>query len=101
MLRPVHKEDENQILNEYYCPELFELINKKLYIYPLWTGYFLPKTYSLVDNLLKDKQPTRLTNNCVENWFNQLKNNILMCSKKQNIKKKQCQVSLLLFLIIF
>lgn len=79
---------EVKSLNEFFCPELFEFIKKKLYIYPLWTGYFLPKNMRLNKMQITENQPTRMTNNPVENWFNQLKNNILMCSKKQTMKKK-------------
>lgn len=74
--------------NQYFCPELFQIINKKLYLYPLWTGHFLPKSRVCRDGKNTFIQYTRATNNAVENWFNQLKNNILTCSKKQNIKKR-------------
>jgi hypothetical protein len=53
--------------NEYYCPELFEIIKKYLFIMPLWTGLNL-----------WDMEATRLTNNFVESWFRHLKRNLLM-----------------------
>lgn len=66
---------DTYILNEFFCPELFDLLNDYLYILPLWTGLLInPETISYITK-------TRLTNNPVENWFNQVKNHILTKKK--------------------
>lgn len=55
--------------NEFYCPDLFNILANQLYLAPIWTGMMLKS---------KDKQNrARLSNNPVENYFGQLKNNIL------------------------
>jgi len=53
--------------NEYYCPELFHIINKRMHLVPLWSGIMIPS------NLNK----TRLVNNFVENHFGQTKHNLI------------------------
>ena len=67
----------NQIeQNEYYYPELFDLITNEMYLIPLWSGIVIFK----VQQRYKDyynQVLCRLTNNFVENWFGNLKNNIL------------------------
>lgn len=30
----------SNLLNEFYCPSLFKLLENKLYILPLWTGFY-------------------------------------------------------------
>jgi hypothetical protein len=74
----VDKHNENNpnltATNEFYCPELFELIVDQIYIMPLWTGLILAKwhvqfpTYDLL---------TRVTNNPVENYFGKIKTCVL------------------------
>jgi hypothetical protein len=60
---------ENENLNAYYCPELFTVVEKYLYLLP----------FLLNENKLdNDKKITRLSNNPVENWFNRLKNFLLL-----------------------
>jgi hypothetical protein len=59
--------EDDLSVNEYYCPELFEIITKYLFIMPLWTGLSL-----------WDIEATRLTNNYIESWFCHLKKNLLM-----------------------
>ena len=62
-------------LNEFYSPVLFKILRDQLYIIPLWSGIMIHdkiKGYSI---------KTRLTNNPVENYFGQLKNNILQNKK--------------------
>jgi hypothetical protein len=67
--------NNNLAKNENYCPALFEIINEKLYILPMWSGLLLNHGSSNQVNA------TRITNNAVENWFGQLKNNILQNRK--------------------
>jgi len=61
----------NLELNEFYSPELFEIIKKKLHIVPLWTGFVFQRI-----NILKVL--TRIPNLPVESSFDILKNHILM-----------------------
>ena len=71
------KKDNNSTkdLNDFYNPELFKIIQNKLYLMPFWTGLLFKKTHNLLNNV------TRLTNNPVENWFNNVKNKILKTNK--------------------
>ena len=62
--------------NEYFCPKLFGILEEKIHLLPLWTGLIIK------DEIKNFKIKTRLTNNPVENWFGQLKNNLL-CKKKK------------------
>lgn len=64
------------IKNEYYSPQLFWILEDKLYLLPLWSGMMI---YSDIQTY---KIKTRLTNNPVENWFGQIKNNILQKQKR-------------------
>ncbi|CAF0919488.1 unnamed protein product [Brachionus calyciflorus] len=57
-----------QIINEYFCPELFQIIQEKLYLLPLWTGILIHQSN------IGYQRKTRLTNNPVENYFSILKN---------------------------
>jgi hypothetical protein len=66
------KINSTNVINEFYCPQLFELIKDKLYNIPMWTGLMLRTT-----NKIKYNCKTRLNNIPVENWFNQIKNFIL------------------------
>lgn len=68
--------NENDKINDFYSPSLFQIIKKYLYILPLWSGLLLnifPNNTQTVT--------TRLTINPVENWFGHLKNNILKNEK--------------------
>jgi len=67
----------NVVLNEYFCPQLFAILEEKLYMIPLWSGIMIR---SEIENF---KIKTRLTNNPVENWFGQVKNHILCKIKKR------------------
>ena len=61
----------NFAVNEFYCPKIFEKLANQLYLLPVWSGIMISRhsfSYSV---------KTRLSNNPVENWFGQLKNNIL------------------------
>jgi hypothetical protein len=62
------------IPNEYYFPELFEIIKNYLYVLPLWTGIGLTNNGSM-------NTTTRLTNNPVENWFHHLKYDLILEEK--------------------
>ena len=55
--------------NKYFSPPLFKIIHKELHSIPSWSGIMVQ-----YKNIGKR---TRLSNNYVENWFGQLKNNIL------------------------
>ncbi len=57
--------------NEFYCPKLFDLLVKQLYLLPIWTGIII-NSYKFSYSI-----KTRLSNNPVENWIGQMKNNIL------------------------
>jgi hypothetical protein len=58
--------------NEHYCPQLFNIILQYTHIVPLWTGIMISQKLNT-----RNEKITRLSNNPVENWFGQLKNNIL------------------------
>ena len=57
--------------NEYYCPQLFSVLEEKLYLIPMWSAIMIK------EELESFEISTRLTNNPVENWFGQIKNHIL------------------------
>lgn len=57
--------------NEFYCPKLFTIIASQLYLLPVWSGIIIYHQKIGYDT------KTRLSNNPVENWIGQLKNNIL------------------------
>ena len=64
-----HMEHDN--LNEFYSPCLFNILRDQLYLIPLWSGI-------MVNGVINGYvTKTRLTNNPVENYFGQLKNNLL------------------------
>jgi hypothetical protein len=62
--------------NEFFCPKLFEILKSQLYLLPVWSGIII--CHRKIGYDIK----TRLSNNPVENWIGQLKNNIL---KEENI----------------
>lgn len=61
---------ESIILNEYFCPKLFEILSDYLYLVPLWSGLMIDS------NSISYLTKTRFTNNPVENWFKQVKTHI-------------------------
>ena len=63
---------QNYLPNEFFCPELFEILHDKLYLIPLWTGLLLDNNKKIQYDV-----KTRLSNNPVENWFNMVKNFLL------------------------
>lgn len=85
----VHKEKiknikDNGFSNNYYYPKLFKIIEDKLYILPLWTGILLNfETIPYFDVI-----DTRISNNSVENYFNNLRNCILRISKRQKMVRR-------------
>ena len=62
--------------NEYYCSEMFNIIMDYLYVIPLWTLLTIER-WQQMNSKYKNLVIQNLTNNPVENWFNQVKNNIL------------------------
>jgi len=62
--------DINAKKNEYYCPNLFKLIENYLHLLPMWTGCLINKTLIKYEKI---KIKTRLDNNCVENNFGHIK----------------------------
>ena len=62
---------ENFSNNEFYCPKLFDMLARNLYLIPIWSGIMI-NTQGIGYST-----KTRLSNNPVENWIGQLKNNIL------------------------
>lgn len=61
----------NLTANEFYCPKLFDILIGQFYLIPIWSGIII-KTQNF-GYIMK----TRLSNNPVENWIGQIKNNIL------------------------
>lgn len=65
--------------NQYYMPEFFELIRKKLYLMPLWSGVLIKQCQKLLveHNLVslgaKILCATRFDNNIVENHIGHYK----------------------------
>jgi len=62
---------QNLTANEFYCPKLFDILIGQFYLIPIWSGIII-KTQNF-GYIMK----TRLSNNPVENWIGQIKNNIL------------------------
>jgi hypothetical protein len=58
------------VLNDYFCPQMFNIISNYFHIIPFWTGVMLGQMASINT---KFNNISRLTNNSVENWFNQVK----------------------------
>ncbi|CAF0948577.1 unnamed protein product [Brachionus calyciflorus] len=61
--------------NEYYCPDLFDIIQDRLYLLPLWSGLMIR------DVTFPYEVKTRLSNNPVENYFGYLKNQLSLNKK--------------------
>ena len=66
--------------NEFFCQKLFDILIGQLYLIPIWSGIII-KTQNFGYST-----KSRLSNNPVENWIGQVKNNILKddivrCSK--------------------
>jgi hypothetical protein len=58
----------------HYSPKLFNIIFQYIHLLPLWTGVII-SIFPYFN--LRNENFTRLTNNYVENWFGQIKNNLL------------------------
>lgn len=69
-------QDQKMEINEFYSPELFQIIQRYLYLMPLWTSLMINNRKKLYGVCMKTV-PNRLTNNAVESYFGHLKNNIL------------------------
>ena len=66
----------NDSINEYYSTDMFSIIVEYLYILPLWS--WIMKDLWIRLNPQSNLQDLHsLTNNNVENWFDQLKNGLL------------------------
>ena len=57
--------------NEFYSPPLFDILMGQLYLLPIWSGIMIH--HKKIGYNIK----SRISNNPVENWFGQLKKNIL------------------------
>ena len=76
----IRKPKSDLLVNPYFCPSLFKIILAKLPLLPLWTGIIIP------DSL--NQTISRQVNNPVENYFDNLRNNILGISKKIHNKTR-------------
>ena len=73
--------DEGIEINDLYFPGLFQIIKRRLHLYPLWSGIML-KHFGI--------ERTRLSNNYVEKWFHDLKIDILQKNKNsERIERMQ------------
>lgn len=68
-------ESEDLRKNKYYMPKLFDIVRKRLHIMPLWSGVMF-KHFGI--------NQSRLSNNYVEKWFQDMKINILNRNKRVN-----------------
>ncbi|CAF0843751.1 unnamed protein product [Brachionus calyciflorus] len=73
--------------NEYYYPELLDILTTKLHLAPLWSGFLI---YTEDINFPNKKQITRFTNKPVEAWFGNFRNNILDINKRLKTKQRLC-----------
>ncbi|CAF0932078.1 unnamed protein product [Brachionus calyciflorus] len=63
--------------NEFFEPRLFDLIKTQLYILPFWCGILLHDFKQSTKNDFTKAIKSRLSNNPVENYFGNLKHNVL------------------------
>ncbi|CAF1070918.1 unnamed protein product [Brachionus calyciflorus] len=75
---------QSEKINEFYSPQLVEIIDSYMYLVPLWTGMFITNLKYSKLSTVYENNITRFTNNSVENWFNILKNVILQ--KNRHVK---------------
>jgi hypothetical protein len=71
--------------NNYYYPNLFSIIRRKLHLVPLWSGILISteqKNFPSISSL------KRFTNNPVERWFGYFRNDILDINKRLKTKKR-------------
>lgn len=73
-------------MNDYCNPKLFDIVKKCLYIFPLWSGIILRKCQDFLPNLSFTTTSPRVSNNYVENYFNQQKHSLLS-SKRVCLRK--------------
>jgi hypothetical protein len=78
--------------NEFYSPKLFDILRRQLYLLPIWSGIIIYH-----QNFGYDVK-TRLSNNPVENWIGQLKNNVL---KEDNIVNFKFHIIYNNFIILY
>ena len=79
------------VSNPHYNLELFNLIQAKLHIVPLWTGILLKQCQSQ-HPLHFTTEFSRLTNNPVERYFGQLKNQTLSGQKNMYAIELTCRL---------
>ncbi|RNA22179.1 hypothetical protein BpHYR1_043057 [Brachionus plicatilis] len=75
------QEIETPTKNSYYVPKLFEKLSKKLHLMPFWCGILL--SYFNINE-------TRLSNNYVEKWFQDIKINLFRKQKRVNKFQRFC-----------
>ena len=68
--------------NPFFQPDLFQLIQKQLYLAPVWSGFFINQHFKRNEEFYKKSYynknfPTKLENNRVENRFDNLKHDQL------------------------
>jgi hypothetical protein len=87
-LKVVQDSDNNEKMNLernlLYLPAIFKIIENFLHILPLWSGLMISS--DLIK--LNFEIASRLSNTGVENWFHNLRNNILKISKKDKTKNR-------------
>ena len=68
--------------NDFYLPKLFDIIKKKLYIIPIWSGLVIFAKGPV------GMYSTHINNNPVEQHFNHTRNTSLKVNKKQKMTRK-------------
>jgi hypothetical protein len=79
-------------VNENYIPEFLKLIENQLHLLPLWSGIMLDFVKMQSGNL--KTIGTNISNNYVENWFSQIKKNILYSKDQSKLTTHQLAVPL-------
>lgn len=72
--------------NEYFSDEIFDIIQKLMHIFPLWSGA-----------MLVEERKTRDTNASIEKWFHLVKNSVVLGKKNipigQFVRKMYVQIA--------
>ena len=61
-------------INSYYCPKIFKIFFEYIHLMPLWSGVMIDAWSSMNPSI--EDITNRLTNNPVENWFDQVKESL-------------------------
>ena len=85
----VEETEEAVKKNDYYSPELFNIILDYLQLFPFWNGTLI---HGILLKYPSFKIKSRLDNNCVENNFGYIKNNLF-----QNVKQMPSAMTALLY----